>query len=74
MKRSTNLFIDLFSLFRGGFGNAMAGLASVQKAKGSSPDDCVHFRMAENRFYSEGEYEKLYEICKLIVDDYEQRS
>jgi len=72
MKTNTKLFIELFALFRDGFGNAMAGLASLQKKKGNDPELCGHFKRAEQRFYDEGEYEQLYTICKQIVEEYER--
>jgi len=71
-KAITETVIKIFQLFRNGYGNAMAGLFTLQKSKGTDPSECPHFRTAERRFQEE-DLDSLYSLCKQIVELYENR-
>jgi len=68
MQEKTELLLRIFTEMRGSMFEALWGMYMNKIKNGLKPEDCVYVRMAENKFYESGDYDKLVIILKEIVN------
>lgn len=66
--------IEIYRLLKNGYLGAYVGLYDTNVKQDKDPETCMYVRSARNKFFNSGEYKNIVEICRKIVEEYDDKS